>query len=162
MFFRKRKHTSNDNTPAQVSPTYIGKNTTIDGAITTDGEIHVDGLVRGSISAQICVIDVNGVVEGEVSAEQIIVRGRVMGPLRGVHVHLQDGAHVEGDIQNETIAVDNGAHLHGSVWQSTDPLGTTNATEQQEREPTGFLSSPLWSSPDDDGFRPLKTVRPPR
>ena len=162
MFFRKSKLTSNDNVPAPASPSYVGRNTVFDGTITSDGEVHIDGLVRGTVMAKICIIDSNGTVEGLVEAEEIEVRGRVVGPLRGHHVHLQEGAHVEGDIVSETIAVDNGAHLQGAVWQSSDPLGKTSAPDasHSRRDPSNLLTNPLWNRIEDDGFRPLKAIRP--
>ena len=55
-------------------------------------------------------------------ADEVIIRGKVSGPIRGIHVELQAGAHVEGDVVNTTIAIENGAHIHGSVWHSEDPL----------------------------------------
>ena len=134
MFFRKRKLTSNDNVPAPASPSYVGRNTVFDGTITSDGEVHIDGLVRGTVMAKICIIDSNGTVEGLVEAEEIEVRGRVVGPLRGHHVHLQEGAHVEGDIVSDA--------------------------SHSRRDPSNLLTNPLWNRIEDDGFRPLKAIRP--
>lgn len=155
MFFRKTRLNSNDNTPVVTAPTYVARDTTFQGNLSSDGEIHVDGLVRGSLKARVCIIDTNGTVEGETEADQVIVRGRAIGPLRGLHVHLQEGAHVEGDITSETIAVDNGAHLQGAVWRSGE---TQNALPRHE--PAALLNNPLWSRFDDDSLRPLKVVRP--
>lgn len=155
MFFRKTRLNSNDNAPVDTTPTYVARHTTFEGNLSSDGEIHVDGLVRGSLRARICIIDTNGTVEGETEADQVIVRGRAIGPLRGQHVHLQEGAHVEGDITSETIAVDNGAHLQGAVWRSGDA-----PSAPARREPAVLFNSPLWAKFDDDGLRPLKAVRP--
>lgn len=157
MFFRKSKTTGNDNAPVPAAPTYIGRSTTFEGVLITDGELHIDGLVRGSVRAKLCVVDSNGIIEGEAEADEIVVRGRVTGPLRGQHVQLEDGAQVEGDISSETIAVDSGARLQGTVWQTGDALAASTAPRSDSHN---LFASPLWNGVDDGSFRPLKAIRP--
>ena len=159
MFFRKAKTTSNDNTPVVQAPTYVGRNTTIEGVISTDGELQINGTVRGSVRARLCFIDSDGTVEGEAEADEVIVRGRVAGPIRGNHVHLREGAQVEGDIISQTIAVDNGARLQGAVWQSASPLDRAEP-ELPVHDGHRLLGGSLWSSLEDASYRPLKAIRP--
>ena len=159
MFFRKRKPISNDNTPAVSPPTYIGRNTTIEGLLSSEGEVHIDGMVRGSVRAMMCLVDTGGTVEGDVEAEEVVVRGRVVGPIRGNHVHLQEGAEVHGDIVSQTIAVDNGARLQGAVWQNQNPLDD-QVQGSQGANAHAALGGSLWSSIEDSSYRPLKAIRP--
>ena len=166
MFFRKAKQVvDNDNLPQMDHvPTLIGRDTKIEGAIDAAGEVQVDGLFRGRLQAKSCVVGSHGTVEGEIFADEVIVRGRVTGPIRGYHVHLQDGAVVDGDIINQSIAVDSGARLNGSVWRDEDPLGTAHNVYSAAAppEPGPSISSPLWGNQDDDNYRPLKAIRPLR
>jgi cytoskeletal protein CcmA (bactofilin family) len=164
MFFRKQKATGNDNRPAPSLPTHIGMDSIIEGSLVTDGEVQVDGTVRGILKARVCIVAASGTVEGELHAEDIIVRGRVIGPLHGDHVHLQDGAWVEGDITSATIAIDTGARLSGAVWQTggardAEPNGR-QAPALSYQEPSALFPDSLWGSRPDDDFRPLKTVKP--
>jgi cytoskeletal protein CcmA (bactofilin family) len=108
------------------------------------------------------VVDMQGVVEGEVAAEEVFVRGRIIGPIRGVHVHLHAGAHVEGDVINETISIENGAYIYGTVRRSEDPLaqptgapGFTALANPANRGP-----DPAYSVFDQDITRPVKSLRP--
>lgn len=164
MFFRKAKPVGNDNLPAAPATAIISRGMTVEGTIVSDGEVQVDGMVRGSIRASICLIDSHGTVEGDVTAREVIVRGRVSGPIRGIHVHLQDGAQVDGDIVNESITVDSGAQINGAVWRSDDPLGT--AEPEAERftgsNPALPFTSPLWSGREANDYRPLTAIRPRR
>ena len=158
MFFRKRKSVGNDNVPGPQEPTIIGQDAVFDGTFTSDGDIHILGTMRGAVSARLCVVEVQGTVEGQISAEEVLVIGRVVGPLRGRHVHLQAGAIVEGDITSETIAIDHGAKLSGSVWHSGNDVPALS------HEPAHRLfTGSLWDAKEeDDSVRPLKAVRPPR
>ena len=159
MFFRKAKPTSNDNTPLMPPPTHIGRHTTVDGLLTTEGEVQIDGTVRGSVRARMCLVDTGGTVEGDVEADEVVVRGRVVGPIRGNHVHLQEGAEVQGDIVSQTIAVDSGARLQGAVWQSESPLDG-QVPDSHGAGAQAVLGGSLWSSIEDSGYRPLKAIRP--
>lgn len=159
MFFRKAKPSGNDNLPVDSPPTYVGRGTTLEGVINTDGEVQINGTVRGSVRARLCYVDSDGVIEGDAEADEVIVRGRVTGPIRGNHVHLQEGARVEGDIVSTTIAVDNGARLQGAVWQSNSPLNH-GGQEAREQDGRGVLGGSLWSSLEDSAYRPLKAIRP--
>ena len=118
MFFRRSKSAPRQ-TPVPAEPSYVARDTTVDGNLESDGEIHIDGSVHGTVRAHTCLVDVRGEVRGQISAEIVYVRGRVIGPINGVHVKIQTGAHVEGDIINETISIENGAYVLGSIRHVT-------------------------------------------
>lgn len=160
MFFRKQKPAGNDNRAAPSEPTYIAADCSLDGNIETAGELHIEGMVRGTVRAGTCIIAAGGIIEGEVIATDVIVHGRVAGPLRATHVHLQSGAVVEGDISSETIAIETGARLSGAVWQMSqeEPQQLRNALALSESQ--GLFSDSLWPTRQDEAFRPLKAVKP--
>jgi cytoskeletal protein CcmA (bactofilin family) len=168
MLFRRAKPPHNDNEPvpamAAESPSVIGRNAEFAGNLTVEGDIRIEGLVRGTVRAGRCIIDSDGVVEGEVLADDIIVRGRVRGPLKGYFVHLESGAEVMGDIVNERIVIDSGAELTGSVWRSSDPFGEDSRSEQQPaaaaHESSSLFRTSMWPDTDSHGYRPLTAVRP--
>ena len=116
MFFKKAK-IAHPKPSGLDEPSYIARDTTFEGNIICDGEIHIDGAVRGSVRAQTCLVDAHGEVHGEVVAQHAFIRGRVMGPVSGAHVTIQSGAHVEGNITHETISIENGAYVYGSMRQ---------------------------------------------
>jgi len=176
MLFKKRaKATSNDNRPAMAaSPgapsSLIGRGMLVEGDVSSEGDIHVDGTLRGKLQARTCVIEANGLVEGEITADDITVRGRVVGPMRAYHVHVAAGAQVEGDVVNASITVDSGAEIHGAIWHSEDPfaaeklaLPVVRAIREEpahERDRPSYLESPLWSGDKVDDYRPITAIRP--
>ena len=62
-------------------------------------------------------------IHGEVFAEDVTVRGRVMGRIRARKVLLAATSHVEGDILHEAFAVEAGAFFEGNCRHSDNPLG---------------------------------------
>ncbi|HRX36259.1 MAG TPA: polymer-forming cytoskeletal protein [Aestuariivirga sp.] len=163
MLFRKKKPAGNDNVQAPAQPTIIGTGAVFEGSLQTDGEVHVDGRLRGWVRADLCVVTPSGLVEGEIDAEEVIVAGQVIGPVSARHVHLQEGARVEGDITSDTIAVDNGAKLSGAVWHR-DGLQTNGhrpVALPPANEPR-FAAASLWDQVREDDDRPLKAVHPQR
>jgi cytoskeletal protein CcmA (bactofilin family) len=158
--FRKNARANGQAQQVEAPPSYIGPDVVVEGSLVSAGELHIDGTVHGNARAQAVVVDRHGAVHGEVVAEEVLVRGRVIGPIRGVHVHLYPGAHVEGDVINESISIDNGAYIYGSIRRSEDPLSEPGLQIFRPK------SSPELEKPDDldvldeDNLRPVKVVRP--
>lgn len=158
MFFKRKKKgalsgPSNDK-QLGAEPSFIGRNSTIDGQVVCDGELHVDGTVRGSVRAQLCVIDMNGVVQGDVGGEVVHVRGRVIGPIQGVNVHIHAGAHVEGDVFHDTISIENGAYIYGSIRHNSAP-----APAQQQQFPGVGRKPPFQNHPPIEAGPPSLHVQ---
>jgi cytoskeletal protein CcmA (bactofilin family) len=129
MFFRKSrakqrnaKQASGGRQRPRSGPSLLSQDLVIDGSISTGGELQIDGTINGSVRARAVVVDANGVVYGDIAAEEVIVRGRVIGPIRALHIHIYAGAHIEGDVINQTLSIENGAHVDGKIRRVEDPL----------------------------------------
>ena len=61
----------------------VAENMTIEGGVSGEGELHIDGVVRGDIRVSKLTIGDTGHVEGSVYAEAVEARGRVIGARRG-------------------------------------------------------------------------------
>ena len=157
----RRKKSGNNGQRPPAGPSIISSDVVIEGNVTTAGELQIDGAVHGTVRAHSCVIDMQGVVQGEIIAEEVYVRGRVIGPIRGVHVHLHAGAHVEGDVINETLSVENGAFIDGSVRRSEDPLAEPAPSRLAYAPAPAFpdFGAPSNSSYDQD-YRPVRAIKP--
>lgn len=110
-----------------VGPTLISPDTVIEGSIASNGEIQISGTIRGDVRASAIVIDAEGTVHGELFAEEIVVRGRVFGPISGKNVHVRAGAHVEGEISHDRISVESGAFIAGNVQHTGEGAGHPGA-----------------------------------
>ena len=124
----KRKNNAARKSRSRSGPSIITHEVVIDGHLYSGGELQVDGEINGDVRAHGVVIDVNGIVHGGVAGEEVIVRGRVIGNIHGLHIHIMSGAHVEGDIFNETISIENGAFIDGAIHRAENPLGNDDET----------------------------------
>ena len=135
MFFTRKKKSAaiikKAARPPQDEPSFIGRNCAIDGHISCEGELHVDGTVRGSVRAQLCIIDMGGIVQGDVSGETVHVRGRVIGPIQGNSIFIYAGAHVEGEVFHNTISIENGAYVYGNIRHNDAPAPRPGSQENR-------------------------------
>ena len=113
--------------PHQAAPTapraparnasVIGSDLVFEGSITGEGELMIDGAVKGDIHVSRLVIGEHAHVEGTIRGGSIEVRGRVIGNVEGKAIRLLESAHVEGDITHEQLSIDVGAFFQGRCAQ---------------------------------------------
>ncbi len=95
----------------------LGPDLVFEGSITGEGELLVDGAVKGDIHVARLIIGEHAHVEGTVRGGSIEVRGRVIGNVEGKAVRLLQTAHVEGDVTHEQLSIDVGAFFQGRCAQ---------------------------------------------
>ena len=143
-----------DSSPLSIST--IGEDLTIIGNVTSKGELHLDGEIQGDVHCVALVLGENAQLNGGVVAEDVMVRGRLIGSVRALRVMLQSQAHVKGNLFHKSLAVEQGAHFEGESRPSDDPLasnpevaapepqlnhnGRPDAVKQRERG-NGFIKS---------------------
>jgi cytoskeletal protein CcmA (bactofilin family) len=67
-------------------------------------------------------------IHGEIYAEDVIIRGKVVGRIRARKITLAATSHVEGDILHEAFSVESGAFFEGNCRHSDNPLGEVDAS----------------------------------
>jgi cytoskeletal protein CcmA (bactofilin family) len=100
----------------QLPKSVIGNDLKIIGLglkIISQGTLQVDGDVEGDVEGVEVIIGEQGKVAGTVTADRVIVRGTVLGVIRGITISLQSSCHVESDIHHMSLAIEQGAHFHG-------------------------------------------------
>jgi len=107
---------------SKMVPSIIGEDLTIIGNVTSKGEIQVDGEIQGDIHCGSLLLGEKSTVQGSVIAEDVVVRGKVVGSIRGLRVTLQAQSHVEGDIFHQSLAIEQGAYFEGKSRRSDDPM----------------------------------------
>jgi len=164
MFFRKKANSGRNpaGRASRVGPSIIGTDVVIQGNLVTSGDLQVDGTIQGDVRATAVVIGPQGAVHGELAAEEVAVRGRVIGPIRGLRVRVFSGAHVDGDIVHDSLAVETGAFCQGSIRRSEEPL-VQHTRPQQTQIPVHHheIEPDLEDDDDDDGEEPRRPQRRP-
>ena len=89
-----------------------------EGSISGEGELHIEGAVRGEIHVARLVVGERAQVEGMIRGGAVEVRGRVIGNIEAKSVKLYESAHVDGDIVHEQLSIDVGAFFQGRCQQA--------------------------------------------
>jgi len=76
------------------------------------------------------VLGENSNVEGNVTADDVAIRGRLIGSVRALRVTLQSTSHVEGDLTYQSLAIEQGAYFDGKSRPLKDALSTSQITAE--------------------------------
>jgi cytoskeletal protein CcmA (bactofilin family) len=129
--------------PRKLADSTIGEDLRITGNVSSKGEIHLDGHVIGDVSCVALVLGETAKLEGNATAEDVVIRGTLIGSVRAMRVTLQSMAHVEGDLYHRSLALEQGAFFEGRSCRSDDPLAlgaeaSANGVAAKTSEPTEF------------------------
>ena len=105
-----------------LSISTIGEDLTITGDVTSKGELHLNGQVQGDVHCIALVLGESAKLEGSVVAEDVMVRGHLIGSVRALRVTLEAKSHVEGNLFHTTLSIEQGTHFEGESRPSQDPL----------------------------------------
>ena len=108
------------------SPSLLGKEIKIIGKIFSKGALQLDGDLEGDITASKLVIEKSAKVVGSVTSDDLVIKGRIIGPVFGKKVRFGSSARVEGDTFHETIAIEDGAYYEGSIKRHVGNIEAPN------------------------------------
>jgi len=106
----------------RAPPSVIGPDLTIIGNLISNGEVQVDGEVQGDLHGTHIVIGEKARINGGVMGDEVVIRGHVLGSVRGNKVMLQSTSHVEGDVHHQSLAIEQGAYFEGKSRRTETPL----------------------------------------
>ena len=103
--------------PAGPSGTFFGPNVTIDGKVTGNEPVLIEGTIRGDINlASDLRIGTQARIEAKVHAKNVAIEGKLTGDVTADDkVELVASATVDGNIKAPKIVVAEGARFRGSV-----------------------------------------------
>jgi len=96
--------------------TIISRGVKIEGKIATDGNIRVDGDIKGDIISQNNVtVGESGQVNGQINANVITIGGKVVGTVTAKEkLALESKGNLKGDILTKILVVEAGAKFDGN------------------------------------------------
>ena len=97
------------------APSLISSDLKIDGNLTCEGVIQIDGKVNGDINGNSLTIGESAEVDGVVTADNVTVHGKMQGEIRSHTVHIMSTARITGDILHQSLAVEAGAQIEGQL-----------------------------------------------
>jgi cytoskeletal protein CcmA (bactofilin family) len=98
----------------------ISANTSLEGKLTTEGSVRIDGKLIGDIVAKANVaVGLTGTVEGSVTGKNVALAGRVKGHVTAAEkLILESKSVMRGDIRAQKLVVDEGATFDGHCGMS--------------------------------------------
>ncbi len=96
-------------------PSIISPDLEIVGDLKSDGEIQIDGTVKGDIEGRQLTVGEQGKIDGSTVAETVRIFGTVNGRVQAKTVRLDASARVTADITHENLAIEAGAYFEGEV-----------------------------------------------
>ena len=106
---------------------FIGKGTHIEGKITTQSSIRIDGSIKGTLDCSSTVtIGESGKVDGDIKAQNAIIGGQVQGSvIVAEKLVLENKSSLIGELQAKKLIIDEGAVFDGtSAMGAQKPLKT--------------------------------------
>ena len=110
----------------------LGQGTTINGDVSTEGDVRIDGKVIGNVTSKSkAVVGVTGVIEGDILCQNAYIDGRVNGNIEVTELLiLSKTAHVIGNIKIKKLVVEEGAKFTGNCV-----MGLSVARSDSEDKP---------------------------
>ncbi len=101
----------------QDGPCIIGQGITINGRLTGDEDLIIEGRVEGTIALNNhLIVEQTGAVVADVEVVELTVRGQITGNIvAGEVVSILTDAIVIGDIRAPRVIIEDGARFKGNI-----------------------------------------------
>jgi len=121
--------TTRPGSPTERRTAWLGSSIQVEGKISSDEDLQIDGMVEGPISVQGKKLTVGRTAQlnSEIVAREVVVYGKVRGNLRARdRVEIKSDGSVTGDITTGRIVIEDGAHFKGKIEidRGKPPVGT--------------------------------------
>jgi len=116
MFSKPSPNMAQTNEKSSGAVNAIGKGSMVKGDIITDGDLRIDGTLKGTIRTQgRLVLGETGLIEGEIICQNALIAGTVKAKIQVSELlSLRANANLHGDIITNKLSVEPGANFTGS------------------------------------------------
>ena len=122
--------------PLSTERTFFSAGTKIEGTLELDGEVKLEGTIKGKVSGTgVIIIGEHANLQADVFAPSILVHGIVRGEIHASdRLELHRTARVKGMIQAARIRIDEGAAFEGECRMGSKD-GSTREPKTEEKRP---------------------------
>jgi len=127
LFVREDKTHKSDDAPASVAPAapsaahsrdvqaHLGQGSRVEGKLSFEGSVRIDGQVEGEINAQDTVIIGEGAeVNAQIQASTVVIHGRVNGDVTArKRIELRSPGTLMGNVSTPSLVVHEGVVFEG-------------------------------------------------
>ena len=109
------------------------------GDVVSDGEVRIEGRLEGDINCKNVTVAEDAEVRGNVDAEELTLRGALVGSVRAKVVRLMASSLMMGDVAHEVLKVEAGAKVEGRYRPARyrEDVKVPRATVKPEGRPKG-------------------------
>ncbi len=140
MFTKKRKpeKTMAQNNQKQLD-TLVGQSTRLQGDLTFNGMMHLDGRVEGSIIAEddndTLTISENGTVKGTIKAGNLVINGTIDGDITATgKIEVLSQARITGNIHYVNIEMETGSQVNGQLIYQGGEVTHINQHDKKSKD----------------------------
>ena len=100
-----------------MANTVISQGITIEGELTSDEDVVIQGTLRGKLTSKDTVnVESGAVVEADISASSLSIGGQITGNVTASdRVDLVSGGRLIGDVKASRLTIADGASFKGNV-----------------------------------------------
>ena len=115
----------------------IGKGTVIEGNIIAEGDLIIEGTVRGDVTTKTSLlIGPSCVIEGNILAQHAEVAGRVKGTVQALGLLvIKSSSMIDGDVLTKNLNVESGSTFNGRFT-----VGSVTSTEMKPAKKPEFTT----------------------
>ena len=118
----------NTSAPAPTAQNVIGKGTIIEGNIIAEGDLIIEGTVRGDVTTKTSlIVGRSCIIEGNILADHAEVAGVVKGTVQALGLLvIKSSSMIDGDVLTKNLNVESGSTFNGrfTVGSVTSTSGT--------------------------------------
>ena len=105
------------------------------GEVNTEGDIHIDGNMKGTIKANEVVIGHNGAFEGEIISNVLIVNGKIKGKFNIRNLNIRKEGTLSGKAKYLNVTIESGGKVLGElglgkVPKAISPTSSKNSSSK--------------------------------
>ncbi len=86
----------------------------IKGNVTSKGDVQLNGVVNGEISARTLWLEKDSSIKGSATAEKVVIGGNIDSNVYGNSVKLKSSANVQSEVMSNSLSVDEDACFNGT------------------------------------------------
>ncbi len=94
----------------------------IKGNVTSKGDIQLNGVVDGELSARTLWLEKDSSIRGPAIAEKVVIGGNIDCNVYGDSVKLKSSANVQSDVVSNSLSVDEEAYFDGTSNRVENPV----------------------------------------
>ncbi|HKW52202.1 MAG TPA: polymer-forming cytoskeletal protein [Stellaceae bacterium] len=133
MWFKQSPANSDDERSGRsdrpaAAPSILSSDLKIEGDVISNGDLHINGSIKGDVVAHRLTLGEGGTITGTVEVDVAVIAGNLAGQITATSVTLASTARVVADITHVSLLIEEGAVFEGFSRRVDSIEGITEDT----------------------------------